>query len=349
MKEARMTYVGSVLVHQVVLTLLLMILLVLGIWATSWSGPAGLPSVLMVLLWAMPFLLIREFVRHLAFAHLQPSVALAVDIGASGLQIGGLLLFAAFDRLTIPTAFGVMGLSCAATSLVWLLWKREPIQFERRHIWKDWQQNLAFGQWSLLSMLLGSAAFYLIPWIRAGTVDVAESGVFYACQTLVAVANMFALGFSRFLSPRAARAMVQGGISELVLVLKRGAMLFVVVLGVFSLAAVFAGGPLVQLVYGGRYAGASLTFGFLALSALAGSLGIVSGNGLWALDRPSLNIPADIVTFVITITTAIAITGSFGALGAAVATFAGIGVGSTVRAWTLRLQIRKLLGEAGGR
>lgn len=344
--DERATYAGSSFAHHLALTALAVSALLLFALVSSRYGPAGLLPVLWVLLGATPFLLLREYIRHLAFAHLQLSVAIAIDLVACGLQIGGLLLLGVAGRLSVPAAYGVMGLASAASAAAWLLWRPQPMRFERRRIAEDWRRNWSFARWALVTMLLGSAAPYLMPWILAGTEGVAETGAFYACQTLVAVANMFALGYCRFLGPRAARAMTEGGVAELRGVLAKSALLFAAVIGAFCVVALAAGGPIVHAIYGTRYADAGPTIGVLALASLAGSMGIVVGNGLWAMERPAANFAADVCSFLVTLATAIALTASCGALGAALATLAGIGVGTGVRAWTLRRLMQTQISEA---
>src|SRR6185295_17625777 len=72
----------------------------------------------------------------------------------------------------------------------------------------------------------------------------------------------------------------------------------------------------------------------LALGLLANSLGIVAGNGLWAIDQPRSNFFADVCCLLITLVAATLII-PFGTLGAALAILAGTTSGAVVRAITL--------------
>jgi O-antigen/teichoic acid export membrane protein len=46
--------------------------------------------------------------------------------------------------------------------------------------------------------------------------------------------------------------------------------------------------------------GLGTTLVLLAIGLLAGALGMVAGNGIWAMDRPALNLTADVTCLLLT-------------------------------------------------
>ncbi len=107
-------------------------------------GPAGLAPAVAVLLGALPFLLMREFIRRLAVAHLRMSAAIVIDVSVALLQIGGLAALAYFHDLTIARAYLVMGVACATACGGWFFAKRLPMQFKWSRALDDWRDNWRF-------------------------------------------------------------------------------------------------------------------------------------------------------------------------------------------------------------
>ena len=57
----------------------------------------------------LPLLMLRGFVRQMLIAHLDLAAATILDVAVAALQLGGLLALGAAGRLTVPTAYFVMG------------------------------------------------------------------------------------------------------------------------------------------------------------------------------------------------------------------------------------------------
>ena len=300
--QALASYTGSTLVHHLVLTVAAVAclcglagLLSLGV------GPAGLGRAAWMLVGAMPFLLLRHYLRQLTLSHLRLGVVLAIDFGVALLQLGGLVLLWQLRMLTVVSVLGVMGGACAVVCLAWFLLRTQPFRFEPRQFGADWRQNWAFSRWTLPCFLMGSTAPVLMPWALAITHGAADTGMLAACQTLVNVASTYAAGVVNYLSPAAAAAFARFGLPALRRLLWRTAALYVVTLGAFCLGLYLTGDLATTLVYGHRYAGTGTVLTLLALSLLVDSLGITAGNGLWAMERPQANFVADLCTFVVMI------------------------------------------------
>ena len=143
-------------------------------------------------------------------------------------------------------------------------------------------------------------------------------------------------GLASYVLPRAARAYSRGGDQALCRVLRIAAAVYAGVLGAFALFALAAGDYLLALVYGDKYVGCGAAMGILAVSVTVVGVGVTAGIGLWAIDRPKANLPADVCTLVVNLTVVFCLVQPLGVLGAALADLSGNVAGALVRHTTLR-------------
>lgn len=327
-------YAGSSLVHQLVVSgLAALVMLGIGI---SGLAPATFTSILWLLLGIVPLLMMREYVRQISFAHLEPRAAVAVDMLVAAVQLSVLLALALSGNLSTPIALAVMAGSAGIAAAAWLFFKSQTFDVGLIRAYRDWIHNWTFARWALASQLLACSTPYVMPWIVALTQGETETGILGACATLVGLSNMFMLGLSNYLSPRAARAYAEGGTGALRGVLRQTAMIYGVSLGGLMIGSFLLGSQVASLVYGQSMPGASLLMGVLSLSVLANSMGVTSGNGLWAMEKPSASFWADLASLLIVIGSTIVLIPLLGTLGAALATACGTVSDAVIRTWILR-------------
>ncbi|OYW20549.1 MAG: hypothetical protein B7Z55_07115 [Planctomycetales bacterium 12-60-4] len=329
-------YTGSSLIHQAVMSVLSLLAiggLVVGI-AHSGGSP-GLISALVSLMVAVPFVLLREHLRQMSFAHLRLTEVLWLDVFVAAIQLGVIGWLASKGLLSVPAVYVAMAVGCGLAALAWWITRPDAVSFGAVDAWADWCSNWQFGRWALASQLVSRAMSYLAPWLIAWTHGEAATGLLAACVTVVNLAGMFVTGVSNCLTPRAARAYADGGATALRSVLHESVILFLVTIGGFCLAVGLSGDLLITLVYGDRFAGTSFVLLFLALQMLANSLGIVMGNGLWAVDRPRANFLADVATMTTTAAAMAVAVPTWGVTGAAFGLLMGTAVGAITRTWIL--------------
>jgi O-antigen/teichoic acid export membrane protein len=291
-------------------------------------------SVGWVLLAVVPFLLFREYVRRLAFAHLKIAAATAMDIGISAVQLAAILLLGWRGCLSVAAVFAVLGGACGLVVVGCLFGRRQDMRIDRVRIIPDWRENWVFGRWALACQLTG-LAFYVMPWMLAAVHGEAATGEFAACNTLVGLANLFVLGMGNYLTPKAAMSFSREGQPGLLRVLQKTVCSFTVVLGSFCVIIYFGGEWLAVRVMGPKYQGEGTLIAVLAVATFIDSLSVTAGYGLWAIDLPSANFLADLVALVVTLTTAAVLVSPWGPLGIAVALVAGRALGGAVRWLTL--------------
>jgi O-antigen/teichoic acid export membrane protein len=336
-------YAGSALVHQCVVMVLTAFVLITAI-ATG-VLPQHVAGAFWLLAVAAPLLLFREFARQMSFAHLELVRATALDMAAAVLQFGVLLVLAMSGRLTVTTTLATIAVASGMAAVGWLATSTRSMIACLPFAARDWLHNWRFARWALASQLLSSTTPYVMPWIIAVTHGEAQTGLLGACSTLVGFPNMFLMGLCNFLSPRTAQAYAQGGLAELRSVLWKAALLFGATLGGVTIIAFVVGEQIAVAVYGPQFAGAGLIIGVLSLSVLANSIGVVAGNGLWAIERPSASFAADACSLIVVILAALIFVPLFGPLGAALATVAGTASDAAVRLAILRQSMKELTAK----
>jgi len=216
------------------------------------------------------------------------------------------------------------------------------LAFDRSQVTADWRQNWTFGKWVLLSQLISSIAPALLPWLLAGAYGMAATGELAACSTLAGFANVLLIGLANALTPEAAGAFARGGSEALWKTLRRAAIVFTLIIGGVCAVFFLAGSQLVSLVYGSGFAGSGPLLGLLGLNLLAGSIEAVAGNGLWAVDRPRANLPADITNFAVAAAVGTGLVFVTGSWGVALGLCLGATAGAFVRFYTLTRVLRSI-------
>jgi O-antigen/teichoic acid export membrane protein len=342
---ARAEYAGTVLVHHWLLSLAALLgLAMAGSALLAGSDFSLLGAVLLVLSGAVPFVLMREFRRRLAFAHLHVGSALALDSCVTVLQLGLLAALALSGALTAVTGHAAVGLACALVGGVALIAARKSFVIRRSRVVDGMRRGWNFGRWIVLGQLVGVAHGFVLYWLAAMLEGVAAAGVIAACMTVVTLSNPFVLGVSNLLGPHAAQAYATGGCQQVRRVVARATLWLGAVMASFTGAVFLAGPAILRLLYGRDYSGYGLTVSLLALATLAGSLGIAFDHGLRVLERPDLAFRVGLMGFTVTLVSAALLTFWWGTAGAAGGYLLGSTTGTAARA----IAFRALLARANG-
>lgn len=330
-KESLPGYRGSCLTQQFGLVGIALVFLIGLIVASSlgWLETA-MVSPLLVLLFLMPALLMREVVRQYCFTHQENIGVLSIDSVISIIQICGLLALGYLGYLSGASAWAVIGLACFVTLCVWYFRTGPKIQFDRKRQLSDWNLNWSFGKWAVGGQLIGSLPTQILPWLLVTAAGTAGTGLFAAAMSLVGIANIFNTGMANFLTPKASQVYVDEGAHGLRRVIFRMALLFLVAVGSFvGLMAVFGGQ--IALIFGSKYAGLHLAISILAVGKLFEGFAIVASNGLFVMERIRENFYVDAILMVVTITVAILLIPTFGLMGAVWTSLVGAATGAILR------------------
>ncbi len=341
-------YNGSILMHQLLFAALCSTGLLVAYGMVAGRG-SDLAVPLLILSGVAPFWLMRVFIRYVSFANMRFPSAVLVDGLAATLQIAGLLGCALLLGLSAGSTFIVLGTSSAVACGAWWLAQRGVVfRPQWRQVGSDWRKNWRFARWAVASQLIGCTTPFVLPWVLAHTRGEAAAGLLAASVNLCGVAMLLVVGVAHSLTPQAARAFAEGGVPQLRGVLARAQLFFTVTLGGFWIAAMLLGEWLMVAVYGPPFAGTGMAVSLLAGSVLATGFAVTGGNGLWAVERPQANLIADVVTLLVTITTAVLLVGRAGVVGAAAATLCGNSAGAVTRLLILRHVLIQVESSAAG-
>jgi O-antigen/teichoic acid export membrane protein len=330
-REQRL-YAGSALAHLLLLLPVAMAGMVLAAVSSAlWLPQLELTGVLGVLAAMVPFLLLREFVRRLAFAHLRMDVALGIDTLTTSGQLVLILLLAWRGWLTPASAYLALGASCALAAGGYLAarWSQFEIRWRqaRTTIRRDWK----LGRWVFLQQLATIAHLYLCHWMLALIVDRNAAGVFTACVSVVMLINPFLQAMGNHFAPRYARAMAEQGLARVRRLFWQCS--FVVALAVLLLFVVLAafGGLAVEALYRGpAFAGLGTVVTVLALRMLIYSARLAAHHGLVVVERADLSVWATVLGLLTTLVASWLLIVSWGVMGAAVAWLIGSTVETTL-------------------
>ncbi len=314
----RAGYLGSTLVSQVVLSASVTLVLA-GITLASHilGGGSDISSVTLALTFSIGFVLLRDFIRRVCFAHLQPRAALVIDSLVTVLQLSILLLLVALDVITVLRAFLVIGTVAGVVSLGWIVVNRHAIDIERVRVRRDIATNLRFGKWPLMSGLVWALAMYTYPWLLVAFHGSAAAGIWGAGLGVVALGNPLLLGLQNYLGPRISSDYAAGGPSGLRASVRDGVTVLAMAIGPFAAIVAVFGGVIVTLVYGEPFAGNGDLVALLMLNMLISSVAFSYSRGLFALDRAKDDFTVNLVALGLMLTLGVGLAYAYGVIGAA--------------------------------
>ena len=142
-KAERRHYLGSMLVQQIVLSLVLACLTLAGMAFASSRGASGaLVNAVTIAAVSIVFISLREFARRVCFAELRVVSAILLDLAACFGQMIGLTLLWYFGWLSAPAIYGLLGCLSMAIAFTWIFLNRFNVRLDRgswirglRHNW----------------------------------------------------------------------------------------------------------------------------------------------------------------------------------------------------------------------
>ena len=318
LEEAALSeYRGAVLVQWGLLSALAM--LTLAVWATVTLSSLGLPGlapVLYVLSLFIPFYLLRNFARLLAFAHLDSNAALRIDLCAATMQLGAIIILSVKGLLSVMTIYLAIGAANAVVAVTWLALFRNEFTIRRQRILPAIRHHVSFGSWSLASRIVSHLnSNILLLWLMVFVLGDTATGILAACMTIVGISNPFIIGIAQLLGPRIAQAFAESGLGEVLKVARKATIVIGLALGGFCCGALLFGENALRFIYGGLYGGHSSIITVLSISVLASTISLPAACGLLAFERPDVNLKSSVVGLLLTLAVASALVRPMGLLG----------------------------------
>lgn len=286
-------YRGSCLIQQFgLVALVLLFVAAQATCALNGLGEAETAPALFMLVALLPVLMMREIARNYCFAHLKKVSALVIDSSISALQIVGLFAVGYLGYMSGATAWTVIGLACLATLVVWYLKSGPKVEFVKPSISADWKLNWSFGKWAVAGQVIGSLPNFILPLVLTAYVSTAGTGYFAAAMALIGFANIFNVGMTNFLTPRAASVYADHGVSGLKKMFIKMAIVFIVALGSFIVLIALFGGWIAEAIF--EISNLQTVMTVLAIAKLFEALVIVASVGLYVMEKIKANFYVDV-------------------------------------------------------
>jgi O-antigen/teichoic acid export membrane protein len=330
-RHRQMEYAGSSWIFFLIFAALCASLVTAGGLLLIWSSYSTFGGVVLVFAAALPILMLREFGRRMAFAHLDVWLALRIDAIVTALQLAALLLLARTGHLTPLAAFVVMGSACGVAGAYWWWQARRRVVVEPDRIRSDFQRNWVFGRWIAAAQAGHNLQWYVLHWLLAVFVGAAATGRISACMSLVLLSNPLLIGLGNVLETQVARALPQHGPAGVRRAVLHTALLLGTLMSAFAVGIVIFGDDLLSFLYGGDFAAYANVASVLAFALVFGSLGSAADYGLRALDKTPLTFAAVYCGLTVTLIVAGFSISQLGILGCAYGLLAGSVAGAVVR------------------
>jgi O-antigen/teichoic acid export membrane protein/tRNA A-37 threonylcarbamoyl transferase component Bud32 len=320
---------------------------VLTVTACSLSA-AGAGTQLVMLFWGLtavaPFLILREFARRFAFAHLRIAQALILDTAGAAIQLTALVWLGWTGQMSAVNAYAALGGAGALTAFVWLYIARASFTVSADQIPGATKESWGLGKWLFSTQLIVALQGFLVYWSVAWLGDTTAVGIYTACMSVALFSNPLILGASNLLTPTSAFAWTEGGGERLRRESIQASLGLGAVLALFCVAVVVFGDIVMHALYPSKeYAGQGDTVTVLALAILVMAVGIPAISALTSMERPRAIFWSGLWAAAVTVVVLWSLMPNLGLVGAAY----GVLVGNLVRTAARWIALLSLVSRAG--
>jgi O-antigen/teichoic acid export membrane protein len=309
---------------------------------------AGVGAQLVGLSWTLvaitPFLLLREFARRFAFAHLHVGQALILDTAAAAIQLAALVWLGWTGQMSAVTACAALGGAGALTGIMWLYVMRANFMVRADQIPAATKHCWGLGKWLLANQLVLTVQASFVYWLLAWLGGMTATGIYTACMSIALFSNPLILGASNLLTPSSALAWTEGGGERLRRESIQASLGLGAVLALFCAAVVLFGDVGMHILYPGKeYAGQGHTVTVLALGMLVMAVGTPASSALTSMERPWVIFWSGLWATALTVVLVLSLMPKWGLVGAA----CGVLAGNLVRTATRWIALLSLVSRTG--
>lgn len=224
---------------------------------------------------------LQEFVRRVLYTERRVAAALVNDVISYGGQGLAILFLWRRHGLTPVTALAAMAATSALAAAYGAFQLRGSIAraFDPQAARDNWH----FGKWLAggeILRILSSAEMY--QYLAAGMLGTAATATLKSAQIIFGPSRLLAFSLGNVLPVSFAHSLLESR-ERLDMELKRVQLLAAIPLALYCSAVAFYAGPLLHLLYGEKYAGASTVLSLYAVAAFLGYLSIIVSAALQAL------------------------------------------------------------------
>lgn len=265
----------------------------------------------------------QEFVRRVLYTRGETRTAAVNDAVSYGLQLAGaVLLVSSWRELASPqAALLVLGGSSFVAVLIGLWQLRDHVRIGGRGALASFARTLAevwnFGRWLTAQNVVVWFGAQGHSWVVGLMLGAEQVGIYRAATLLINVMNPVFQACVSYLPARGSLAYHEGGATGLARWVKRA--LWMMAIALLPFAVVLAGfpGPVLDLAYGDKFAGANLAL-ILALATVSQLIGFWKypfDVGLLALRSTKSIFYAYLIPVVLLLTSGVALIYFLGLLG----------------------------------
>lgn len=283
----------------------------------AWLLPMnrGMRDVLVVLSVVGPFILSQMLLRRAFYALMEPSRAARVGLVYAAVTAALLTPLLLVGHLSVPVAFGVMGVASLTGSLAALLGLRKWRLMASGH-----SSSYAIGEWgryvrwslptTLLTWVPGNIYYVALPALKSFAV----TGALQATMNLAMPILQVNGAVSVLLVPALVKRLGRGVASYVSLSRLFGAIVLGIA-GVYAVLLVVLGPWAIPALYGGVYDIGRVELLSVATVPMGAALVAWVGSALRAMERPDLVMRTYLLSFVFSLVGGVPLMLAFGSLG----------------------------------
>lgn len=331
---------GSLLIHQLVLSTALTLLLgviaaILFLIESNMPGRGCREYAIVSLASAVsvgPYAL-RNFARNFCFATRDVPSALMLDIGVSVIQVGGVALAYFMHRLEAHWWLAVIVVSVAnmISAMHWLTMARGSFVVRLARSIVEFRRNWRISQFIFVSSMLWTSGTYLYVWMVKQIAGTTAAGVWAVCFQLANLGNPLITAIQNMMGPSISHAFADRTLAAFRRHVLKCTVAFVVVGGIGAVALAVLSEPLIVLFNGQEYAGYGKVSAVLAITMLLQGLSFPTSRGLFSLNRPKLDMWANVGPLVIMLALGFVLIRHYDVMGAAICLVIAQLIGSVCR------------------
>ncbi len=239
-----------------------------------------------------PLQLLREFSRRWLLANLEVFPSAVFELAYVTLYLSMLFALVLMANVTAVAAFVAIGIANGIVLVAWWMHHRPRFEFSGESRQSDLKRNFGYGKWVAGENVCWNLTIYLCNWLLLIQINEESAGVFFACFTIMLLANPFLLGVCSLLGPKSAAEFHGNGWNGLMRILFQYAMLVLVVMTMIAAFLWFRGEWLTSVLFDyapffeRNYGGSNRVTGLLGLSLPFMGLSFVLTAGLQAVQKP---------------------------------------------------------------
>jgi O-antigen/teichoic acid export membrane protein len=324
-------FIGSSLIHHVVLSLVVTMLLALAGLFAPLLGIASHRGMLLACSITAGAVALRNFARFLNFALHRPHIACVSDWIITLLQLSGIVWLQRINRLSASSAVLIIGLSSLIGGMLALFLSRQFIQSRLSRAWPDFRSNWRLSRWVFASGIIGNAGVSLYPWILDRFSDILQAAVWGNCNTVSSAGNPVLMGLQNWMAPAVAHAFTDRPRAEFRRYVTKLAGVFLLILPPMLLGLGLISRLLLHRVYRDFTPQTTWLVLLLAAGSLFQAVGFIFTRGLFSLGRGATDVWTNVIPLVVLIAAGLPLVMRYGAIGGAVSLLAALLISSAVR------------------